>query len=160
MVGLETALPSVERRRRAGGRIVFTNGCFDLLHVGHVAYLQQARALGDVLVVGVNSDASVRRLKGPGRPVNPDGDRVRVLSGLRCVDHAVVFNEDTPDGLIAAIRPDIYVKGGDYEAENLPERPLVESYGGRVVVLTYLAGRSTSEIIGRIREAPRRVRHV
>jgi len=148
-------LESVDRHRRAGRHVVLTNGCFDLLHAGHVAHLHPARALGDLLVVGVNSDASVRRLKGPGRPVNPESDRVCVLSGLRCVDHAVVFDEDTPAALVSAVRPDTYVKGGDYEAEALPERALVESYGGRVVVLEYLRGRSTSEIISRILEASR-----
>jgi rfaE bifunctional protein nucleotidyltransferase chain/domain len=151
VVGLESVLAKLRRDRTAGQRIVFTNGCFDLLHAGHVGCLQQARDLGDVLVVGVNSDDSVRRLKGPGRPVNPQEDRTRVLAGLRCVDHVVIFDDDTPDALIAAIRPDIYVKGGDYTADALPERVLVESYGGRVVALPYLPGRSTSEIVARIR---------
>jgi D-beta-D-heptose 7-phosphate kinase/D-beta-D-heptose 1-phosphate adenosyltransferase len=151
VVGLESVLATLRRDRHAGRRVVFTNGCFDLLHAGHVGCLQQARGLGDVLVVGVNSDRSVRRLKGPGRPVNSEEDRLRVLAGLRCVDHVIAFDDDTPEALIAAIRPEIYVKGGDYAAEALPERGLVESYGGRVVALSYLPGRSTSEIVARIR---------
>jgi rfaE bifunctional protein nucleotidyltransferase chain/domain len=160
VVGLEPVLGQLRRDRRAGRRIVFTNGCFDLLHAGHVGCLQQARDLGDVLVVAVNSDRSVRRLKGPGRPVNPEDDRMRVLAGLRCVDHVVRFDDDTPDALIATIRPDVYVKGGDYAADELPERRLVESYGGRVVALSFLPGRSTSEMIARIRQAPRGSPHV
>jgi D-beta-D-heptose 7-phosphate kinase / D-beta-D-heptose 1-phosphate adenosyltransferase len=151
VVGLESVLAKLRRDRLAGRRIVFTNGCFDLLHAGHVGCLQQARGLGDVLVVGVNSDRSVRRLKGPDRPLNSEEDRVRVLAGLRWVDHVVAFDDDRPDALIAAIRPDVYVKGGDYAADALPERALVESYGGRVVALSYLPGRSTSEIVARIR---------
>ena len=123
-----------------------------MLHAGHVEYLQQARELGDVLIVGVNSDDSVRRLKGPGRPVNREADRVRVLAGLRSVDHVVVFTEDTPEALIRAVRPEVYVKGGDYDADTLPERSFVESYGGRVAVLTYVPGLSTSEILARIRD--------
>jgi rfaE bifunctional protein nucleotidyltransferase chain/domain len=141
----------VAGHRHAGRQIVLTNGCFDLLHVGHVAYLQQARRQGDVLIVGLNSDASVRRLKGPGRPVISQGDRARVLAGLGCVDRVVLFDEDTPGRLITAVRPDWYVKGGDYDARALPERELVESTGGRVAVLEYLPGHSTSELIARIR---------
>jgi rfaE bifunctional protein nucleotidyltransferase chain/domain len=151
VVRIEGVVDSIRRHRRAGRRVVLTNGCFDVVHAGHVVCLQEARALGDLLVVGLNSDASVRRLKGPARPVNPQVDRARVVAGLRCVDHVVPFDEDTPMALIAALRPDVYVKGGDYTVAALPERSLVESYGGRVVVLPYLPGRSTSEIIARIR---------
>lgn len=107
--------------RGAGKRLVFTNGCFDLLHRGHVAYLQAARALGDALVVGLNSDASVRKLKGPGRPVVPQGDRAAVLRALRFVDAVVVFDEDTPARLMRELKPGVYVKGGDYRVEDLPE---------------------------------------
>jgi rfaE bifunctional protein nucleotidyltransferase chain/domain len=142
----------VDAHRRAGRRIVLTNGCFDLLHRGHLAYLSQARALGDVLVVGVNSDPSVRGLKGPRRPVVPAEDRAALVAGLACVDHVVVFAESTPDRLIRELRPEVYVKGGDYRAEDLPERGLVEGYGGRVAVLAYLPGRSTTAIIDRIRD--------
>ena len=134
MNALESVLASVEQHRRAGRRVVFTNGCFDLLHAGHVAYLRQARALGDLLVVGLNSDSSVRRLKGPDRPVIPDVDRARVVAALRSVDQVVLFDEDRPDGLIRALRPDVYAKGGDYDIESLPERSVVESSGGQVVL--------------------------
>jgi len=133
--------------------VVFTNGCFDVLHRGHVAYLNQAKRLGDVLVVAVNSDASVRRLKGPGRPVNPVEDRAAVLAALSCVDYVVVFEEDSPAALIEAVRPDIYVKGGDYTLDMIPERALVEAIGGQVRVLDYVADRSTTAIIERIRSS-------
>lgn len=142
---------AVDEHRRAGRRIVFTNGCFDVLHAGHVAYLNEAKGLGDVLIVAVNSDGSVRRLKGPDRPVNTDADRAAVLAALSCVDHVVVFEEDTPAELIRAVRPDLYVKGGDYRPEMLPETPIVHDYGGEVRVLGYLADRSTSAVIERIR---------
>jgi D-beta-D-heptose 7-phosphate kinase/D-beta-D-heptose 1-phosphate adenosyltransferase len=138
--------------RRIGKRIVFTNGCFDILHRGHVTYLNRAKALGDVLVVGVNGDAGVRRLKGPDRPVNSLEDRMGVLEGLSCVDHVVAFDEDTPAGLIERIGPDVFVKGGDYRREELPEASLVESLGGSIRILAYVADRSTSGIISRVRE--------
>jgi rfaE bifunctional protein nucleotidyltransferase chain/domain len=145
-------LDRVVRRRRAGGaRVVFTNGCFDVLHRGHVSYLRQARDLGDLLVVAVNSDAGVRRLKGPGRPVVPVEDRVAVLAALSCVDHVVVFEEDSPAGLIERVRPDLYVKGGDYPPELVPEAALVRRLGGEVRTLGYVPDRSTSAIIDRIR---------
>ncbi len=130
---------------------MFTNGCFDVLHRGHVGYLNQAKRLGDVLIVAVNSDESVRRLKGPERPVNPAEDRVAVLAALSCVDHVVVFTEDSPANLITLVRPDVYVKGGDYRPEMIPEAPLVQSLGGEVRTLDYLPDRSTSKLIGRIR---------
>jgi D-beta-D-heptose 7-phosphate kinase / D-beta-D-heptose 1-phosphate adenosyltransferase len=141
----------VRRHRERGARIVFTNGCFDVLHRGHVGYLTQARELGDVLVVAVNSDESVRRLKGPQRPVNLVEDRVAVLAALACVDHVVVFEEDSPTALIEAIRPDVYVKGGDYRPELVPEAPLVHRLHGEVRTLGYVPDRSTSAIIDRIR---------
>lgn len=137
--------------RRAGRSVVFTNGCFDVLHPGHVRYLEQARALGDLLVVAVNADGSVRRLKGADRPVNPVEDRVTLLAALTHVDHVVVFEEDSPARLIEAIRPDIYVKGGDYPPELVPEAPLVRRLGGQVRTLGYVPDRSTSAIIDRIR---------
>ncbi len=143
-------LAVLSRDREAGRRVVFTNGCFDVLHAGHVRYLAQARALGDVLVVGLNSDASVRRLKGAGRPVNPQDDRATVLAALRCVDHVVVFDEDMPVRLVGLVRPDLYVKGGDYTADALPEAPVVRRHGGEVRILPYLDGRSTSAILARI----------
>ena len=137
--------------RDQGRRIVFTNGVFDILHRGHVTLLSRAKELGDVLVVGVNSDASVRRLKGAERPVNPLDDRVQVLAALSCVDYIVPFEEDTPDDLIHAIRPDVFVKGGDYTRETLPETGLVESLGGEVRILPYIDDRSTTGVIERIR---------
>jgi len=137
--------------RKEGKRIVFTNGCFDLLHPGHVTYLNRAKGLGDVLIVAVNSDASTRRLKGPTRPINPLDDRVAVLEALSCVDHVVAFESDTPAELITAARPDVFVKGGDYDRESLPEAALVESLGGTVQILPFLEDRSTSGIIARVR---------
>ncbi|MEG3633141.1 D-glycero-beta-D-manno-heptose 1-phosphate adenylyltransferase [Micromonospora palythoicola] len=141
----------VAEHRRAGRSIVFTNGCFDVLHRGHIRYLEQARALGDLLVVAVNSDGSVRRLKGADRPVNPIEDRAALLAALTCVDHVVVFEEDSPATLIEAVRPDVYVKGGDYPPELVPEAPLVQRLGGQVRTLGYVPDRSTSAIIDRIR---------
>lgn len=141
----------VAEHREAGRSVVFTNGCFDVLHPGHVRYLEQARALGDLLIVAVNSDGSVRRLKGPDRPVNPVEDRGALLAALSCVDHVVVFEEDSPAALIEAVRPDVYVKGGDYPPELVPEAPLVRRLGGQVRTLGYVADRSTSAIIERIR---------
>jgi D-beta-D-heptose 7-phosphate kinase / D-beta-D-heptose 1-phosphate adenosyltransferase len=137
--------------RARGRRIVFTNGCFDVLHRGHVGYLAQAKRLGDVLVVGLNSDGSVRRLKGPDRPVVPADDRAAVLAALSSVDYVVVFEEDTPADLIAVVRPDVYAKGGDYRPESLPEAAVVHRIGGVVRILDYLPDRSTSKIIDRIR---------
>ena len=144
----------VRRRRAEGARVVFTNGCFDVLHRGHVSYLRQARELGDLLVVAVNSDAGVRRLKGPDRPVVPVEDRVAVLAALSCVDHVVVFEEDSPAALIERVRPDLYVKGGDYPPELVPEAALVRRLGGEVRTLGYVPDRSTSVIIDRIRRGP------
>src|SRR5690606_36393513 len=112
--------------RRAGKRVVFTNGCFDILHRGHITYLSRAKSLGDALIVGLNADASVRRLKGRARPINCAGDRAQVLAALSCVDHIVEFAEDTPARLIEIIRPDVFVKGGDYTLASLPEASLVE----------------------------------
>jgi D-beta-D-heptose 7-phosphate kinase / D-beta-D-heptose 1-phosphate adenosyltransferase len=142
---------TIQYERARGRRIVFTNGCFDVLHRGHVAYLQQARSLGDRLVVAVNSDESVSRLKGPGRPVNPVEDRVAVLAALSCVDYVTVFEEDTPERLLELIRPDLYVKGGDYIPSMLPETPIVERLGGHVRILDYVENRSTTALIDRIR---------
>src|SRR5262245_26095602 len=132
--------------------VVFTNGCFDLLHRGHVEYLYAARALGDLLVVGLNTDDSVHRLKGPGRPVTGEHDRAIVLAGLACVDAITFFEEDTPRELIAALLPDVLVKGGDYRAEDIVGAEEVKAAGGRVVVLPYVSGRSTTEILQRIEQ--------
>ncbi|MBI1294954.1 D-glycero-beta-D-manno-heptose 1-phosphate adenylyltransferase [bacterium] len=146
----------VERHRRQNRRIVFTNGCFDILHAGHVQYLAQAKALGDVLIVGVNSDASVMQLKGPERPISALAERLTVLAALEKVDHVVSFNEETPHELIRVIRPDIYVKGGDYSKESLPEASLVTELGGRVEIMPYVMNRSTTQIINRIRRNVRK----
>lgn len=143
-----TLQEALEARR--GKRLVFANGVFDLLHAGHVKLLSHARSLGDLLVVGVNTDRSVRRLgKGPERPLNPLEDRAAVLAALRAVDGVVAFDEDTPLALIEALKPDVHVKGGDYDAESLPETPLVRSYGGEVVIVPLLEGRSTTAILRR-----------
>lgn len=145
--------PCVESHRRNGRRIVFTNGCFDILHRGHISYLSRAKALGDVLIVGVNSDSGIRRLKGVSRPINGLEDRLQVLSALSCVDHVVPFDEDTPHELIRVVRPDVFVKGGDYTRATLPEATLVEELGGVVEILAFMADRSTTDIITRIRRA-------
>ncbi len=150
---IDVVAERVAAHRAAGRRIVLTNGCFDVLHRGHVAYLNAAKALGDVLVVAVNSDRSVRRLKGPDRPVNSHDDRAAVLAALSCVDLITVFDGDTADAVIAALRPDVYVKGGDYTASMLPEAPLVERLGGEVHIVDYLEDRSTSGLLERIRSA-------
>ncbi len=133
-------------------RIVFTNGCFDILHVGHVEYLQKAKELGDVLIVAVNDDDSVRRLKGGNRPVNTLQDRMQVLAGLSCVDYVVSFSEDTPYELIKKIRPGILVKGEDYKNKEVVGTDIVESYGGRVVLLPFVQGHSTTHIIEKIKD--------
>jgi D-beta-D-heptose 7-phosphate kinase/D-beta-D-heptose 1-phosphate adenosyltransferase len=142
----------VRRRRLAGQKIVFTNGCFDLLHVGHVRSLRQAAALGDFLVLGLNSDASVRRLKGSGRPLYPQEARAELLAALECVDAVTIFDEDTPLDLIAAIAPDILVKGGDYRPEEVVGREVVEAAGGRLVLIPLVEGYSTTHLIRRAAE--------
>lgn len=136
--------------RRDRLRVVFTNGCFDLLHRGHVHYLREARALGDVLIVGLNSDASVTRLKGPSRPIMKIDDRVAVLTALRTVDHVVVFDDPTAEGLVAAIQPNVYVKGGDYRSGYPPEAEIAERYGGEFHVVSYIEGISTTKVIATI----------
>jgi rfaE bifunctional protein nucleotidyltransferase chain/domain len=136
-------------------RLVFTNGCFDILHRGHVEYLELARRLGDALVVGVNTDASVERLKGPGRPVVPQADRALVLAGLESVDAVTLFDEDTPRSLIQSLLPDVLVKGGDYSLDGIVGREEVEAAGGEICLIPLIRGRSTSDLIRRIqREGP------
>lgn len=137
----------------ANQKIVFTNGCFDLLHVGHVRYLKMAKCFADVLIVGLNSDASVRALKGDGRPINGEQDRVEVLSALKSVDYVVLFHEATAEGLIEEIEPDVYVKGGDYTLDTLPEAKVVAAYGGETKFLPFVQGRSSTDIIQRIQAA-------
>jgi D-beta-D-heptose 7-phosphate kinase/D-beta-D-heptose 1-phosphate adenosyltransferase len=137
----------LENVRAAGGTVVATGGCFDLLHAGHVSVLRAARALGDCLIVCLNSDASVRRLKGPGRPIVPEEDRARVLRALECVDAVAVFDEEDPRRLLAVLRPDVWAKGGDYTGDELPEAELIRGWGGQVVLLPYLPGRSTTRLV-------------
>jgi D-beta-D-heptose 7-phosphate kinase/D-beta-D-heptose 1-phosphate adenosyltransferase len=148
-------LAEVHRRRLAGQTVVFTNGCFDLLHPGHVRLLREAAGMGDFLVVGLNSDASVRRLKGPSRPLNPALARAEVLSALEAVDAVTVFDEDTPLELITAIRPDVLVKGGDYRPEQVVGRAEVSEAGGRLVLVPLVEGHSTTTMVRRARERGR-----
>lgn len=144
----------VKKARLEGKTVVFTNGCFDILHVGHVRYLQDARVLGDILVVGVNTDDSVRRLKGPTRPVVSEWERAEILAALQCVDYVILFSEDTPVELITAIQPSIHVKGGDYKVEDLPEAKAVINGGGKVVIVSFSSTSSeefsTTNVIGKI----------
>ncbi len=137
--------------QKRGKSIVFTNGCFDILHVGHARYLREAKGQGNILVVGVNSDDSVRRLKGPSRPLVPERDRAEMVAALGMVDYVTVFDEDTPAELIAALGPDVLVKGGDYRVEEVAGRKSVEAAGGRVVIVPLIGGRSTSRLIEDIR---------
>jgi rfaE bifunctional protein nucleotidyltransferase chain/domain len=146
---LRTLVPQL---RGEGKTIVFTNGCFDLLHIGHVRYLYEASGLGDVLIVGVNSDDSTRRLKGPSRPLVSEAERAEMLAALSFVSYVTIFSESTPDELIKIIRPDFHVKGGDYAPEELPEAPLVEQLGGKVVIAPLVDGKSTTITIARILE--------
>lgn len=144
---LAKALASLRARRK---RIVFTNGCFDILHVGHVDYLSRARKLGDALIIGLNSDASVRKLKGASRPVNREADRARVLAALECVDLIAVFNEETPEKLIRAVKPDVLVKGGDWKVADIVGSDFVKAQGGRVVSLPFVKGYSTTALLKKI----------
>ena len=139
-----------ERLRAEGKRLVLANGCFDLLHVGHIRYLEAARRLGDVLFVGINGDAAVARLKGRGRPLMPAVERKEILAALRAVDHVVVFDDDTADALIAAVRPDIHAKGTDYTTDSVPERETVHAYGGRVAIVGDPKDHATRDVIGQI----------
>jgi len=149
----EGLLEEADRRRRAGDRIVFANGAFDLLHVGHVRYLEAARREGDWLVVGVNSDASVARAKGPSRPVLPEEERAEIVAALEAVDAVLLFEEDSPASLIAALRPDVHAKGTDYTAERVPEREVVAGYGGRTVIVGDSKDHATSDVIAKIRRS-------
>ena len=149
---LEEAIVRFGPAKRNGRRIVFTNGCFDLLHPGHVCILQQARELGDALIVGLNSDASVRQLKGEGRPVLPARERAEILAALECVDAVVIFDEVTPREVIARLLPDVLVKGGDWPGNQIVGREEVEAAGGRVLSIPLVPGYSTTEILRRIRD--------
>ncbi len=143
----EELLRIIKDLKAKGKRIVFTNGCFDLLHVGHIRYLEEAKTLGDILIVGVNSDASVRKLKGPKRPVLPVEDRTEILSGLGCVDYITVFDELDPLALITSLQPNILVKGGDWTKEQTVGKEVVERSGGEVVIIPFVQGASTSSLI-------------
>lgn len=146
----EEASKLIEDLKKQGKQVVFTNGCFDILHVGHMTYLEEAKEFGDYLFVGVNSDESVKRLKGPTRPINSEDDRAELLAGLKAVDYTVIFTEDTPVELIGELKPSIHVKGGDYRKEDLPETKVVESYGGRVEIVSLVEGKSTSNVVKKI----------
>ena len=154
IVSLEQLPAWREALREAGQRLVATNGCFDLLHAGHVTYLEQAATLGDVLLIGCNGDESVRQLKGPSRPLNSEADRALVLAALESVGAVAVFPEKRADNLLRLAKPDIYVKGGDYTPETLDadERAVVESGGGEVVIIPFVSGKSTTSIIERMKE--------
>lgn len=142
-----------EEIRAAGKKIVFTNGCFDILHVGHVRYLTAAKKLGDVLIVGLNTDASVKLLKGDARPVNNEKDRAEILLSLKAVDYVVLFGERTAENLIAQVKPDVYVKGGDYTVDKIPEAKIVLGYGGRVELIEFVSGYSTTKTIEKLAAA-------
>ena len=152
----------VQRRQAMGERGVFTNGCFDLLHLGHVRYLEEARALGDFLILGLNSDESTRQLKGPGRPLVPERERAEILAALTCIDYVTIFDEPTAEPLVELLRPAIYVKGGDYanaetmqpDLSRLPEAQVVMNYGGTVRLIPYLSHHSTTELIRKIQALP------
>lgn len=152
VLSLEQAIVRFGPAKRNGRRVVFTNGCFDLLHPGHIQILERARALGDVLIVGLNSDSSVRELKGAGRPVLPEAERAEILAGLECVDAVVIFEELTPRHVIAALLPDVLVKGGDWPGDQIVGREEVEAAGGRVVSIPVVPGYSTTAILERIRK--------
>ena len=146
----EFAATLIENAKKQNKKVVFTNGCFDILHVGHLRYLEEAKRQGDILVVGVNSDSSVKRLKGETRPINNEIDRAEMLCGLKAVDYAVIFSEDTPVELIETLKPSIHVKGGDYRKEDLPETEVVERNGGEVRILNFVEGKSTTNIVRKI----------
>jgi len=162
--GRDDLAREVQRRQQAGERGVFTNGCFDLLHLGHVRYLQEARALGDFLILGLNSDEGVRLLKGPGRPLMPENERAEILAALICIDYVTIFAEPTASSLVEYMRPAIYVKGGDYalagdaaevpDSSRLPEAGVVQAYGGIVRLISYVPHHSTSELIEAIKRLP------
>ena len=157
ILSLEQAIVRFAREKRNGRKIVFTNGCFDLLHPGHIRSLEQARSLGDALIVGLNSDASVRTLKGPGRPVQPELERAEILAALECVDAVVIFREPTPREIISSVLPDVLVKGGDWAGDKIIGREEVEAAGGRVVSVPVVPGYSTSAMLEKIRQGARPV---
>ena len=154
MLTLEQAILQFAREKRNGRKVVFTNGCFDLLHPGHIRSLESARTFGDVLIVGINSDSSVRTLKGPGRPVIPQHERAEILASLECVDAVLIFDEPTPQKVIAALLPDVLVKGGDWPGDQIVGREEVEAAGGRVERIDIIDSYSTSSLLEKIRSLP------
>lgn len=146
----EDLQPLLKKLRAEGKTIVTTNGCFDILHVGHVRYLEETKKFGDILIVALNSDASVRRLKGEGRPINNEMDRAEVLNGLKSVDYVVLFDEDSPADLLAKIKPDVHTKGADYTVETLPEAKIILENGGRLEFIKFVEGKSTTNTIKKI----------
>ncbi len=149
----ESELLNKIQKLRVGKKVVFTNGCFDLLHVGHVRYLQAARNLGDILVVALNTDASVKKLKGPTRPVQTENDRAEILAALGSVDFTLLFSEETPERIIQLIKPDILAKGGDWKIEQIVGAPFVQSYGGQIFSLEFIEGKSTTRLIEKSQKA-------
>ncbi|MBW1972481.1 MAG: D-glycero-beta-D-manno-heptose 1-phosphate adenylyltransferase [Deltaproteobacteria bacterium] len=149
----EPLIEIISKKQKGGEKIVFTNGCFDIIHVGHIRYLKRAKKLGDVLIVGINSDNSVRLLKGEGRPITPQEERAEILAGLEFVDYVTFFNELSPYKIIKAFKPDILVKGGDWSVETTIGKDIVEKRGGRVVIIPYVKGVSTSNIINKIKSS-------
>lgn len=141
----------IKKLKSDNKKIVFTNGCFDILHAGHVRYLKESKKFGDILIVGLNSDISVKKIKGESRPINPEADRAEVLAGLEAVSYIVLFDETSPVKLLEEIKPDIYTKGADYTVETLPEAKTVLSYGGKIEFIKFLEGRSTTKIIDKIK---------
>ncbi|MBO6178309.1 MAG: D-glycero-beta-D-manno-heptose 1-phosphate adenylyltransferase [Selenomonadaceae bacterium] len=151
ILDLNDAKTLVSILQKSGKQVVFTNGCFDILHRGHVDYLEKARKLGDFLIIGVNSDSSVKKLKGESRPINNENDRAFVLDALKCVDAAVIFSENTAERLVSELKPDIYAKGGDYTIDTLPEGQIVLKNGGKVEIIPFVDGYSTTKTIERMK---------
>lgn len=141
----------LKKEKSLNKKIVFTNGCFDLMHVGHLRYLTKAKSFGDILVIGLNSDSSVQRLKGENRPIVPEEERAEMLAGLAAVDYVVLFEENTPVELITELKPNIHVKGGDYKKEDLPETAVIEANGGKVEIVKFIEGKSTTNIVEKIK---------
>ena len=153
VVNREELIQVVEAARKIGAKVIFANGCFDVLHVGHVRYLAGARALGDILVVAVNSDEQVAILKGPGRPILPDAERAELIASLESVNYVTIFDEPTVENLLLALKPDVHAKGTDYTVDTVPEREVVKSYGGQVAIVGDPKDHSTSEILKRLGES-------
>jgi glycerol-3-phosphate cytidylyltransferase len=151
VLNLDQILEILQDLKKQGKIIVTTNGCFDIIHVGHIKYLKQAKSLGDILIVGLNTDKSVKKLKGPTRPVNQENDRAEVLASLNPVDYVVLFDEDTPVELLGKIKPNIHVKGGDYDLNTLPEAKTVQDINGKIVFIPFIDGKSTTKIIEKIK---------